>query len=356
MIAAGFFKNKRVTNIILHGLIWAALLSIPYLFNANGVPRLMVVVKRSWLPIGFSAIIFYLNYFLLVDRLLFRKKMWLFIGSNAVLVMAIYWLNIYVKDLFPPTNNVSLMDVASLNRLARIRELARYSSVVSFVLSVVLCVALKMTGRWMKIEAEKDKSEKMRLEAELIHLRYQLQPHFFFNSLNNIYALIDKSPDVAKNAVHGLAKLMRYLLYETNNEKMSLATEIDFLIKYIQLMELRLTKNIMVEYDFPEDGANYQVAPLLFIPLLENAFKHGISPSGNAALFFKMEVNKHQLVFTTGNPNVPVDNTDQSGSGIGLDNLRKRLDLIYPDHYRFSSEVANNRYTTTLVINFTDLP
>jgi LytS/YehU family sensor histidine kinase len=220
------------------------------------------------------------------------------------------------------------------------------------VLSVVLSLVVKMMARWVKIEADKEKAEKMHLEAELIHLQYQLQPHFFFNALNNIYALIDKSPADAKSALHGLGKLMRYLLYETNNEQVSLATEIEFLIKYIRLMELRLTPNILVEYDFPENGEAYQVAPLLFIPLIENAFKHGISPLEAGGLFFKMEVNKNQLSFVSANPNVPKDDSDKSGSGIGIDNLKKRLELIYPGKYRFTAGVENTRYTTTLVINF----
>ena len=345
-------KNKRVINIAVHILIWAALFAIPYLLNVNEIPPFWVVVKRSWLPLMFSALIFYLNYFLLVDRLLFSKKRWLFILANVGLVLLIFWLNVYVKSLFPSIYNAATMDADSLGRQARIRELARYSSVISFVLSVVFCVAIKLAGRWIRIEADREKSEKMHLEAELIHLRYQLQPHFFFNSLNNIYALIDKSPEVAKNAVHGLGKLMRYLLYETNNTQMALDTEINFLVKYIQLMELRLTKNILVEYDFPEDGAAYQVAPLLFIPLVENAFKHGIPVAGNAAIFFKMEVNERRLTFITGNVNAPKDDTDKSGTGIGLDNLRKRLELIYPGRHVFTTDMENNRYTTTLVLNF----
>lgn len=346
------FKDKKSFTVILHLMAWGLLCAVPYLFNTGNDLHFWLILKRSWLPLGFSALIFYINYFLLADRFYFSKKTLEFIGINLVLVLLAYNGNIFIKSLFPSTANAEATDALSLNRMERIRELVRFSSVLSFLLAIILSILLKMNGKWISAEAEKEKSEKMRLEAELSHLRYQLQPHFFFNSLNNIYALVDRSPGLAKNAIHGLAKLMRYLLYETNNEKMSLSAEIDFLIRYIQLMELRLTSNITVEYDFPEVDHSIQIAPLLFIPLIENAFKHGIPLSGNGTIFFKMTIDSGKLAFTSGNPNIPKDNRDQSGSGIGIENLKKRLQLIYPEQYTFSSLVDKELYITTLVLNF----
>lgn len=347
-----FVKSRKHLNVIFHVLAWAAVLAFPYLLNVSEVPPVWVVAKRSWVATIFSAAIFYLNYFWLVEALLFRKKRGLFVGVNVLVVVLFFWFTIYIKSLFPSVYSLAALDEAGLSRIARIRELAWYSSIISFILAVVLSTAIKISSRWLKTEADKEKSEKMRLEAELIHLQYQLQPHFFFNSLNNIYALIDQSPEQAKHALHGLGKLMRYLLYETGNEQMRLDAEVDFLQKYIRLMELRLSSNINVTYDFPEDCAGYQVAPLLFIPLIENAFKHGIPATGSSGLFFKMEVNQRQLSFVTTNPNVPKNATDRSGSGIGINNLKKRLELIYPGRHRFTFGVEQDRYLTTLVINF----
>jgi hypothetical protein len=348
MTFPSFIRNRQGVNAMLHVLVWAAVASIPWLLNGSEEMRLWVIVKRSWLPLFFSAVIFYINYFRLVDRLLFRNRVPLFIVTNVLLIAGMYWGNVWVKDLFPPTYVVNDTDPVSISRVARIRELARFSSIVSFVLAVVLCVVLKMAGRWFQVEADKERSDRMLLEAELIHLRYQLQPHFFFNSLNNIYALIDKSPEGAKGAVHSLGKLMRYLLYETGHDKVRLSTEIDFLKRYIGLMQLRLTPNVTVVQQFPPDSADYAVAPLLFISLVENAFKHGVPLSGPASIVFRMEADGHRLLFTTENINAPKDEQDKSGSGIGLENLRKRLELLYPGKHSFATTVEDGVFRARL--------
>lgn len=140
-----------------------------------------------------------------------------------------------------------------------------------------LSVAIKMTGRWYRVEREKQEIEKERTQAELQNLKSQLNPHFLFNTLNNIYALVALNPQQAQYALHSLSQLLRYVLYDNNQQMMPLSKELAFIRSYVELMSLRLSKQVQLEVNLPEDDRGYQVAPLLFIALIENAFKHGVS-------------------------------------------------------------------------------
>lgn len=207
----------------------------------------------------------------------------------------------------------------------------------SLFIPIIFAIALRAMERWIKAEAEKKEIENKNLESELEHLRYQLQPHFFFNSLNNIYSLIEISPTKAQDTVLGLSKLMRYLLYETNHEQVDLAHEISFLINYIKLMEIRQSDKTTTTFSFPEiEEKRYFIAPLLFISMIENAYKHGVSATLPSQIYFGLELRDDHLLFMSGNTNFPKNKSDISGSGIGLDNLRKRLELLYPGHHELT--------------------
>ena len=182
---------------------------------------------------------------------------------------------------------------------------------------------------------------------------YQLQPHFFFNSLNNIYALIDISPDQAKSSIHSLSKLMRYMLYETNVELLPLSKEIDFMKKYIDLMKLRVSDKTEVSYSFPTKETGINIAPLLFISLIENAFKHGVSASKESSIDIKMATLDKKIIFTIKNNNFPKRTDDKSGSGMGIPNIQKRLELLYPNKNIFNTIVKDDCFIAHLEIETT---
>jgi LytS/YehU family sensor histidine kinase len=230
-------------------------------------------------------------------------------------------------------------------------ELFILKDLFSYLIPVIFSLAVRATESLLKTEAEKSEAEKRNLESELQHLRYQLQPHFFFNSLNNIYSLVDVSPTKAQEAIHNLSKLMRYLLYDTSREKVELSQEISFMTQYIQMMELRHTDKTKTTFSFPDVADNQcEIAPLLFIPLIENAYKHCVSATQPSAIFFKITIDANELVFFGENTNFPKDNSDKSGSGIGLENLKKRLDLLYPHKYDFKYGVRDNYFRVRLKI------
>lgn len=336
--------QRKGFKIPVHIFVWLLLFSLPYLLSSGEQTSLNRIITRTWLPLIFYSILFYTNYFLLIDLFLFRKKTWLYILINLCLVALFIWSNIGLRKFIyipPPAPMLHKPPIG----------LFIYKDIIAMLVPVIVSLALRTTERWTRAEAEKKEAEKESLKSELQHLKYQLQPHFFFNSLNNIYSLVDISPDKAKETIHSLAKLMRYLLYDTDAEKISLHGEIDFIKKYIELMTLRLPAESKITTDFQEDEKDLSVAPLLFISLIENAFKHGVSARHEFSILFRLLVEGQTITFTAENTSFPKTGADKSGSGIGLNNLRKRLELLYPDKHSFTTEDSGGIFKVKLVID-----
>jgi hypothetical protein len=340
----------------LHLLVWILLIIFPFFLSQgeSSPADYHRLIKYTLVPMVFYAIIFYLNYLLLIDTLLFRKRAWLFLLINLALITCFTWLHFEIKELINLLRDLSPPPPGSPPLPGKNKppvQLFIYKDLISMGIPIIIAFALKINEKWSSTEAEKQEREKDILNTELQNLKYQLQPHFFFNSLNNIYALIERSPSLAQETVHSLAKLMRYLLYDTDTPRVSLSDEIGFMRQYVELMKLRLSDKAKVEADFPEVSGTYEVPPLLFISLIENAFKHGISATQNSELSFRLEVIGPMIRFSAENTNFPKSEKDKSGSGIGLINLRKRLGLIYPDRHYFHSRVEGSRYFVVLEIN-----
>lgn len=340
-IVAG--KRRKLTEIILHIVVWVLLFSFPLLFSTNELPKSSTLFFRAWMPIFFSAILFYLNYFLFIDKLVFNKRLIWFLVLNAVLfAVCIYFIDFLRELLSPPREGRSPFRESRFYYFVTIRQ------VFSFALTVGVAFAIKAISKWQQTEVARKNLENENLKSELKHLKYQIQPHFFLNTLNNIYALTDLSPEKAKEAIHSLGKLMRYLLYDTNTDHVSLRKEIDFIEKYISLMKMRLRDEVKVDYSFPAVIEEVQLPPLLLIPLVENAFKHGISADKPSFIYVELLLDKDNIVFTVKNSNFPKDYADQGGSGIGIENLNKRLMLLYGSEAEFSQSVKGQEHISYL--------
>ena len=341
------YKNKNIV-ILSHLLVWIMLFSMPYLLSYGQEQDVNRLVAHFWIPLMFSAIIFYFNYFVLVDQFLFPKKMIQFVVINTVIIIAF----LFVKEFIEDNYFSDLIKKRSNNNgnEGPPFKIYIYVQILTYMAPLLFSIALKTTKRWIKTEAERKEVTNFKLQSELQHLHYQLQPHFFFNSLNNIYAMVDISPDQAKTSIHGLSKLMRYMLYETSEESIALTKEIDFMKKYIELMKLRVSEKTVVNYSFPSDETGIKIAPLLFISLIENAFKHGVSASKASAIDINMTLDNQTVLFTIENHNFPKKTEDKSGSGIGLANIKKRLELLYPNKNSFITFVKDNRFVAQLEI------
>jgi len=188
-----------------------------------------------------------------------------------------------------------------------------------------------------------------KLEAELMLLKNQINPHFFFNTLNNLYSLIKKDADAAQDYVLKLSDLMRFTIYDSGKEKVQLKDEIHYLINYIELQTARYHKDIDVNFEKTIKNSEVMVAPLLFIILLENAFKHGVEKATeNAFVHIQLIEDDNKISFTVKNNYDPEESSKESG--IGLKNLQDRLNLLYPNSHKLCASSEENIYSTTLEI------
>ncbi len=340
-------RNKPYYRGAVHLIIWLLLLLVPFLLANNESFDFARLLKFTWVPMIWYAIIFYSNFFYFIDTFLFRKKLVHFVVVNLGIIILFTWLNFEFREM--------------INLLTDFRPLPGqppkqyyiYKDFIAMMIPAIISFAAKTTERWTKTEDEKKEREKEMLNSELLHLKYQLQPHFFFNSLNTVYALIERSPALAQETVYNLSKLMRYLLYDTDAGKVKLSDEIGFISQYINLMKLRISDKTVVKTHFPELADNYVITPLLFISLIENAFKHGISATQVSEISFSLAADKNKLTFIAQNFNFPKGEKDKSGSGIGLANLKKRLELTYPGKHKFGTRVEGPLFIATLEI-YTD--
>ena len=201
-----------------------------------------------------------------------------------------------------------------------------------------------------RIKQQLKEEHQKRTEAELEWLKNQLNPHFLFNTLNNISSLVQIDADKAQDAIAQLSDLMRYAMYETRREMVPIQGEVEFMRNYIELMKLRCNDKTEVNVQWSMVNGQLEVAPLLFISLIENAFKHGVSSSRPSKIDIRLEQQDDSLVFTCDNTNFPKDDTDRSGSGIGLENTRRRLDLLYGGHYTWDQSVNGDIYHVRITL------
>jgi Putative regulator of cell autolysis len=221
---------------------------------------------------------------------------------------------------------------------------------VKYLFVAALSVALKMTSEWYKTENKRKELEKMHSDAELQNLKSQLNPHFLFNTLNNIYSLIAINSEQAQDSVHVLSKLLRYILYDSSQPLVPIEKDIDFVHNYIELMRIRLPNHAELKTDIQVSSLGVLIAPLLFISLIENAFKHGISNNKPSFIDICIVSDNEHIKCSIRNSFFPKNEADDSGSGIGIANLRRRLDLLYPDSNHFVCERDGDTFISELTI------
>jgi two-component system sensor histidine kinase AlgZ len=339
-------KIKPVLHILLHIGIWAFLLFFPLLLIDSPKFR-ATYFERSIMPMSFYVVVFYFNYFYLIQNQLFKRKYWQFVLSNlaiifigALTILYLYLLIFHGGEM-PETRKGRPFPWM----LVVIKDVFFCSMIAGF------SIAIRATNRIFKEEKRREKEESERLKSELTYLKYQLQPHFFFNTLNNIYALIDAFPDRAKDTVLKLSKLMRYILYKSEDTAVGLKQEMDFIRNYVELMRIRYADHVKIEMHLVDADLSTKVPPLLIVPLLENAFKHGVDATQESKILINIQQEEDLLNITIENSYFPKSDEDESGSGIGLENLKKRLDLLYPQgDYQFSHQLKEGLYQTILKI------
>ena len=331
-------KDKnQYRYLLLHVLCWSVVIIAPLFFHSTEDSWAMAwnSYARSLGGTLSCMLVFYLNYLWIVPRFMLKKKDWkMFLLINLfVLVLGVLFVDVWrwiCHQVLPAVVNVS----QNVPRKRPPRISAYFYLVVWNILCIALAVAVRMYQRWQHLEEARKEAEAARAEAELSNLRNQLNPHFLLNTLNNIYALIAFDQDKAQTAVGELSKLLRHVLYENQQDYVPLYKEADFMRNYIELMKIRVTDNVKIDANInvqPNDAT--PVAPLIFISLIENAFKHGISPQGKGEIKIDLNQVDGDITCEIHNTCYPKRENDKSGSGIGLEQVSRRLELMYPDRY-----------------------
>lgn len=372
-------KKQQVIENVIYATLWLlVLLVVIFLSQKNNQIQWAKVLHDSIALLPFF-LVFMANNILLTPKLLFKKRyVWYFTATTVLIVFVSHpTVSMYLQDLLnmhggvmspplphpqtgltPPAGPPQGMNLEQLRPgmepLAKGHFIQYMNNMLISILVVGFNLAIKQTGRLMKEERMRNLLNEEKLQTELSFLRHQISPHFLMNTLNNIHALVDIEPKLAQSSIVRLSHMLRYLLYEKEDKKTTLAKEIEFIKSYSTLMQMRYTDDLDIQLHFPEEIPNVSIPPFVFITILENAFKHGAVANKNCFIHLNIGITGRYLVCTCSNCKQNSSKPKTPDHGIGLENTRKRLELYYGKDYIWEIEETHHKYTSTLKLPIYD--
>lgn len=365
-------KKQFLLENLIYLIIWLVIFATP-LFKINypqSGERDWGMIRMIWertLPFFF---LFLLNNYVLVPFFLIRRKSWKYV----LFVL----LSLLVLSVFEPRRPFPLAEARDRRppfpreeRFGFPGERQREGNrgqqgrpfpsappflflrlmINSWVIALLLLglnIATKFLFKSIRDDRRLRELEKHTLEVELNYLKAQINPHFFMNTLNNIHALIDLDAEKAKKTIIELSKIMRYVLYGANQTQVSLAKEIQFIENYVMLMRIRYTGGVDIRMQLPAAIPEATIPPLLLVTIIENAFKHGVSYRRSSFVYITVDVGDGRLSCLVAN-RVPPSFTPHD-PGVGMENMRKRLSLLYENNYTLDTQQSDEEYRVTLII------
>ena len=334
--------NKKYVELLVHIAIWLVVFLSPLMFinHGRGITSgqfLMMAVA----PVAVM-VVFYMNYLWLAPRYFAvgHYRFYLAVNIAVVVVLGIgihEWVT-YLMHTYEPNRTYQADKWASLGFILR--------DIFNLTIAAAIATAIVLAMRWQKAETARQEAEAARVTAELNNLRSQINPHFLLNTLNNIYALTAFDPTKAQEAIQELSRMLRHILYDYQQPTVPLTDELEFIENYVKLMRLRLPQSVDVTLNSSLSTLKtHTVAPMLFISLVENAFKHGISPTEPSFIHILIEADRQHITCDISNSNHPKTASDRSGHGIGLQQVQRRLELAYPNHYTWEKGVTDDGKT-----------
>ena len=318
--------NKQL-GFACHFLLWAYMFLSPLTYWRGTGITLGQYLMYCLDPL-FLMIVFYLNYVYLAPKFFVSGKHRYDLLINLILVFSLGIILNYWKDF---TNEVYPVPGRHLDALDYFSRTLRDS--LNLAIFAAGSTALAVARRYVTTDQKLKESEAARANAELYNLRSQINPHFLLNTLNNIYALTAIDQERAQDAIQQLSKMLRHMLYDNQEAEVAIGDEVQFLENYINLMKIRLSGNVEVSFVPQIGNPDARIAPLIFISLVENAFKHGVSPTEPSIIRITVVAICNEITFSIENSYHPKTNQDRSGHGIGLNQVQRRLDLAYPGRY-----------------------
>jgi len=346
--------NKKILTITVHVAVWAGFFLLPIVFfprqrdpnfeYSNATLSMFLCID------AYLIAFYYFNRSFLIPKLLTKKKwIWYIV---AVIVSLILFL--IIRRIFEDVIRLELpADVRRRmgNKRAHsyLYPFTGFSAVFFLVLTVSTCT--KVIQEWLGIERKRQQVETEKLATELSFLKSQINPHFLFNTLNNIYSLALMKSDATADAVLKLSSIMRYVLNETKNDSVPLDKEIQFVKHFLELQKVRLTDKVSIEFKVDGETGNKQIAPLILIAFVENAFKYGISTKERSIIYFELVAKPDSINFTAKNDIKAKKQEHEENSGIGLQNTKRRLELLYPQKHELSVTEENNQFIVHLILH-----
>ena len=344
--------NNKILRIVYHIGGWILMYLLP--------PLVLQTEIRLPSDLGdyiFWAIVivfFYINYLWLIPRFLSKRKFAPYFLFIALMLATTYFAN----DLY--SRRVHRIEAAMRGdaerrdneqprrRFPRFRG---YNSALFCFAALALGTSIRVTQNWYENEKQKKEMENQKLGAELSLLKSQINPHFFFNTLNSIYSLAIIKSDKTPEAVLKLSEIMRYIIYDTERKLVPLSKEIEYIANYIELQRLRLPEDIKVKFKTDIGEGEPVIEPLLLLPFVENAFKHGVDVEKGGKISIAITLAGNELRLHVENPLVDLDSQVKNGSsGVGMNNTLKRLKLLYNDNFTFTAGPVKTNYIVDLVL------
>lgn len=350
-------EPKRITFLI-HILVWIFIAIV--IFVVSPLSWKVDLPLEYWFKQGlvlfFLILLFYLNMYLFVPKVLFKGMNWQFILIAISSTLLVLFLIIQFENLI---NLQELMHYAFRPNVPYEPRPRNFNfdmfTILLLLFGFGISTSVVAVQKWQADAELRRQMEQEKISSELSYLKAQINPHFFFNTLNNIYALTNIDVERAQKALLKLSRMMRYVLYETDKDLTLLNKELDFIKDYIELMRLRLSEKVILDIYIQENTEDLPIAPMLLLPFLENCFKHGISAKSESKIQISIRLEKKVLHLKTINAKFPANpnSKEKLSSGIGLNNTRRRLALIYGDKHRLAIDQENqeNEFRVDLTID-----
>lgn len=350
--------HDKWIKVLLHSIIWVIVAFFGYYMHYSFGGGNMMRLYEFYVNASLGAVVFYLGYLWLVPRYFIQNKQLTYALILFAFIVVTYYVKEYVRETFltDPVAEAKFHEAMKIltGKDGGPKNPNAFGFASHFISSFLLsgfAIGLGLMEKLKENEKKQKELEKEKLNSELAFLKNQVSPHFFFNTLNNIYSLIGIDGPTAQESVLKLSKLMRYLLYESEHGETLMSNEIDFMNNYIDLMKLRLSSKVELLVDFPKEFTDFAIVPLLFVPFVENAFKHGVSHRERSFIRISMKIEDGQIRFFAQNSKGKSSQPgDMQHSGIGLENVKKRLHLLFPDRHNLSITESETEFCVELTI------
>lgn len=347
-------KTLTIRNFLLHLFFWAFLIALPILLGPNSNSTNPEDIRRSYFWIiymtSFTVInipFFYLNTEILLPKLLRAKGVIIYLVTLISTIALMLWFHEaifhWAYESFSPENRGG--GGGGPRRGATMRM------IFQLLFYAAIGTSYRLISDGMKEDERTKEQENERLKSELSFLRSQISPHFMFNVLNSVVSLSRRKPEMVEPVVVKLSELMRYMIYETNDSIVPISKELTYLESYIDLQKIRFGDDILINFNHEIGPKSSSIEPMLLIPFVENAFKHGVGFIENPTIEIELKDSSKELTFHVANKKgASANEPKDESSGIGLANVKRRLELLYPNNHNLVVKESDSNFEITLTI------